>query len=231
MKRCKGLLFGLAGSLVFGALPASAEVIAEYNFVDGSAAATSTLGGMTASAVTFDELDQWTSAGSSPSIDELGFFAEGDDTNTNASGGSIDSLESAQSTGDYITFTIGNATNSLFSISQISFQYTASADGFAGVSSHLLTSATGFTNSDSLKTTTFSDSNGTTPVTVPLSGNTALQNLAGPLEIRIYFSDSTASTAASHRVDDIVIEGTPEPGSLALMAIGGLCILHRRRKD
>lgn len=219
-----GILFGLAAGLTISTSTASAIELVRYDFVAGSPAAT-TNGAMTGTDVVFGA---FTSPGSSPSIDGLGVFVEGSDTNTAAAVGASN-LADAIATGDYISFTVGSTSASPFSISDISFTYSAGNNSGFILSSHLLTSATGFSASDSLVTTEFVGVDGSTPVSIDVSGNPALQNLVGPVEVRVYFSDSTFSAAPDHRVDDIIIEGIPEPSTLALLGLSGLLIARRRR--
>ena len=225
MISCKGMLFGLTTGLAFSTSTASAIELVRYDFVAGSPAAT-TSGTMTGTDVVFGP---FTSPGSSPSIDGLGVFVEASDTNTAATVG-VSNLADAIAAGDYISFTIDSTSASPFSISDINFTYSAGNNSSFILSSHLLTSATGFSASDSLATTEFDSVNGSTPVSVDVSGNLALQNLTGPVEIRVYFSDSTFIAAPDHRIDDIVVEGVPEPWSLALLGLGGLLVARRRHR-
>jgi len=49
-------------------------------------------------------------------------------------------------------------------------------------------------------------------------------------DIRIEFQDPNAGGSSPQAaLDNIVLTAVPEPGSLALMGLGGLCILRRRR--
>lgn len=53
------------------------------------------------------------------------------------------------------------------------------------------------------------------------------------ITFRIYFGDGVDITSPVHRVDDIVVNGEivaiPEPASIVLMGLGGLCAFRRRR--
>lgn len=227
----KGLLFGIAGSLVLGATSASADVLAQYNFPGGSAAS-SDVHPTTASDVQIgDFLNDNNDGDGGPGIDVLGTFVRAEDTEDPASlGGAIVTLGDAILSNDYYYFTLTGAS---YSISQISFDYTVSASGTTtSFAADLLTSATGLTGSDSLsETPVTTSSNGVaTNVVVPLGGNASLQGLSGTTEFRIYVRDNQAGNAQSHRLNNIVVEGTPEPGSLALLAIGGFFVSWRKRR-
>lgn len=225
-----GIRLGLAGSLILGAASVSAEELVRYDFVGGSPAATVS-GSMTGTDVT---LGPFLSPSSSPSIDALGVFVQASDTNTTSATTGIsdlaDALDSPDGTGDYIRFTIDSTSAMPFSISNIRYTYTSLNNSGFVLSSHLLTSATGFTASDSLNTVSFIADNGSTDENVDVSGISELQGLTGPVEIRLYFSDSTFNSAPDHRIDTIIIEGIPEPGSLALLGLGGVCLMWRRHR-
>lgn len=224
-----GMRLGLAGSLILGTANASAEVLAQYDFVDGSPAAT-TADFITATDAAFGP---FSSSSSSPSIDALGVFVAASDTNRLVDAGTnalADALDPPGGAGDYISFTIDSTSPTPLRISNIQYTYSSASNSGFVLSSHLLTSATGFTASDSLNTIDFDSVNGSTDANVDVSNIDDLQNLSGPLEIRIYFSDSTFRPGPNHRVDTIIIQGVPEPGSLALLGLGGVCLLSRRRR-
>jgi hypothetical protein len=71
-------------------------------------------------------------------------------------------------------------------------------------------------------------------VNIDLTG-TAYQNLTSPVEFRMYLSDSASGATSYQRIDNVVLNGTttavgiPEPTSLALLGLGGLAMIRRRR--
>ncbi len=74
--------------------------------------------------------------------------------------------------------------------------------------------------------------------TVPAPGNLQTVSLGIPFQgvtsVTFRFSayDDAALTSQTHRIDNLTINGTvvPEPSVLGLVALGGLCVLARRRR-
>jgi hypothetical protein len=67
-----------------------------------------------------------------------------------------------------------------------------------------------------------------TTVFGPVSAPAALDNQAA-VYFRLVAMSAPSSTAGSNRVDNVVIDGVPEPGTLALVALGALGLIRRRR--
>ncbi len=70
--------------------------------------------------------------------------------------------------------------------------------------------------------------------TIALNSVASLQNITTPVTFRLYVNASGTGTTSGFALDDIRLSAEvstiPEPGSLALLAMGGLMMLPRRRK-
>ena len=222
----KRMLLGLAGFIAFGSFQASADVLAQYTFDDG-------LGGSTLAA---ESVDPGIVANDVVLADfnlaNLGDFS--------ALIGVDDVGPSLDLSQDFLSFTLDGGANTL-NISEVSFEWgLTDAPGF-DFDVYLLSSATGFATSNVISTSgalsaasTATNPPGFAPftldVSVDTSGIAGLQGVSGPVEFRIYVTDSITS-GPGHFIDDISVEGVavPEPGSLALLGLGGLCLFRRRR--
>lgn len=210
--------------LMLSSHSASAVVLAEYNFTGNSALSTDTEASTAASAVTFTEWTDYSGypGGDTPVISGDTFISRASVTNTSATVG-IDSLADAIAADNFIKFTI---TGTGFDITSISFNYDATMPSSYSMSAHLLTDATGAVSQES---TTISGSSGDVDVVATANTASDWQGL-NSITVQIYLSDSTTDGGALHRIDSIVVEGTPEPGSLALLALGGIFVSWRRRR-
>lgn len=224
MSRLSGIVIaGLATTLVAG--NASAVVIAEYTFTGGSLASSDTEGSTSASAINFNA---WVNhpfypGGDTPVISDDKFLARTSVTNPLAETGSAD-LDDAIAADNFIEFTI---TGTDFDVTSVSFDYIISGSNTYKYRAFVLSDVTGSTAqgmSVELQSTEASDH-------VVATANIASdwENL-NSLTLRIYLADSTTNTNGFHYIDNIVVQGTPEPGTLALVALGGVCLIKRRRR-
>jgi hypothetical protein len=225
-----------ATALAFTAASANAAIIAEYTFTGGSTASTpGTLG----SSIGFEA----GITGSSTASDDLRIT--GGETLGGENGGPDyeDVDQDRIATANWVTFTIAVSATQEIGLTSLDFDYTEidPAAFLLGV----YTSKTGFTEGDHLlgifdstttagplPNTTFTDNNGTS---VNLSGITALQGLTDEtVEFRFLLGDSSGSSSRIHVLDDIVLNGdvtvVPEPSTTALIGLGGIALILRRRK-
>ena len=137
--------------------------------------------------------------------------------------------------GDYHSFIIGSAVNNLTGVSiDLSYWFN---NGFAGgsYSVNVMNSTDGFVAGNQDGTLTITDLNNGTDATA-LTGSFALPDVVAgdSLEVRLYFSDSSTSTTRFHRLDAATVNATvtpvPEPSSAALLGLGALALILRRRR-
>ena len=159
-----------------------------------------------------------------------------------ANAGAASTLSGAISGNVYHSFTLNPSTGFLLNISGVTFN----ADSSSSTSTFnfdLLSSVTGFTDSDSLGS--FSIVNGgSVTTTIDTSGFSALQGVTSNVELRIYVNRSAGAGTAAYYADDGVnrglfsINGTvdvvPEPSTYAMLALAGAgfagYVIRRRRR-
>ena len=201
---------------VLSAISADANVTA-YDFTEGSSFAASSNAG-------------WSSS--------TNLFARGLVT----TGGGSGSLSTAISVDDYFSFIIDpDAPGAVMSLTSLDLNYGYTrAGGFDGktFTAELLTSIDGFTASDSVALQSVSTDPPTatpsyTSWSIDLSGP-SFQNITTATEFRFYLYDDTSDSNTIHRLDDIVLNGivtVPEPSSTALVGLGGLALMLRRKRS
>lgn len=232
------------GGLLIGAYSASAEVVALYNFVDDGGANQATSKDLN---VATNALD-WTGGpwlaedgdGNSPGISTSSNTAFGRTEDTGTATADGDTLAEAIADGSYIGFTF-DANGSSTDLNSLAFDhsFTSVFDG-GSFSLAVMNSDTGFTDGDELETFTFTfadknDSNtNVDPVGrfIDLSSVASLQGVTGTTEFRFYLYDNSNSQSRINRVANVTLDGdvVPEPTSLALLGLGGLCMMSRRRR-
>lgn len=229
MKYSKGLLASLAMITIGGSFvgyDAQAETIAEYTFTGNSPASSDSSAATVAGAAAFGSWDGFSSPdyGISSEVAYARSSVTSDQLSNLSGNGAIDH-------NDYLGFTI---TGVDFDIAAISFQHSMTdTDNGNTYQAHLFTSATGFSEGDVLLSTSLAGTGGAVSDTPTLvtTGIAALQGIVGDLEVRIYFTDAQTIPGFIHTLDNIIVSGVPEPGSLALFGLGGVCVLWRRRRD
>jgi hypothetical protein len=146
------------------------------------------------------------------------------------------SFASAISADDYLSFTLTPAATTDLSLSSVSMLLGV-ATAVTNFNVALASSVTGFTTSDAIWTFSFATASPAVQ-TVSLSGVTALQNLGGPVEFRVYgWRDTTGTTTFRIRDNsgsDLSLAGTvsavPEPSAYAALAGAVALAFACRRK-
>ncbi|MFK7789437.1 MAG: PEP-CTERM sorting domain-containing protein [Phycisphaeraceae bacterium] len=224
MKLRNGMQLGLAGMLLAG--NASAVVLAEYTFTSGSLASTDTELTTLATDINFDA---WVGnaaypGGDTPVVSGDQFVARTSVTNPAATTG-ITELAAALSADNFIEFTI---TGTDFDVTSVSFDYEVAGSNTYKYRAFVLSDVTGSVEQGSsaeLVSTAASEAVAASAIV------TSDWEDLNSLTVKIYVADSTTQTNGFHRIDNIIVEGTPEPGSLALLAVDGLFVLQRRRRN
>jgi hypothetical protein len=219
-----------AGVLSASEMSAHGAVIALYSFASGSAASTDSDSGSTAGNFTIGA--GLTNAGLSTTSNNA--FARSD--TTAASEAAAADTPSAGTGTSYFGFTVTPGTTlSLTSLTFKSAYNAATAGGAAATASYFVRSSRDNFTTDISSTfnETYQDvtgANGTfTTRTVDLSA-ASFQNLSSAVEFRIYIYDNSTNVNQTPRLDDVTLNGVPEPSSVGLAALGGLGLLARRRR-
>jgi hypothetical protein len=163
-----------------------------------------------------------------------GLTANGNPDRFNAYGFST-ALNDSISGNDYFTFTV-SAISDPFSLSSLNFNVQRSTT--SGPSNWTVRTSADAYATDVASFTTLGAVNTTYALSADLSGNSALQNLATPLTVRIFGwgGSSTVGNAGFEGTgQDIQVNGTtgtpiPEPSTLALLGLGFSTLLGLRKR-
>ncbi len=143
-------------------------------------------------------------------------------------------------TGSYLNLTLqATGAGEALKITEFSFDYTVvrttgttQIDGTVTLRSNVdgFTSNLGTTSKSSNSSTVVWGSTITYAITDP-----SLQQVAGPVEFRLYFHDNMNVVPNIHRLDNVKVRGEivpiPEPTSIGLMLAAGAMTLVRRRSE
>jgi hypothetical protein len=218
-------LAALAG-LALTAGSASAAVIAQYDF--------------TGAAVT--------SSDSEPNSTAQDFAATGADLGFSVSGNNAFARSQALAGTDeaaaianvaYMSFTVSTTAGNKLDLTSLTYTSIHNATNAGAPDTNATMNFFVRSSIDSYAATVgsvFSETwDSTTPNrTIDLSG-AAFQNLTSPVTFRLYVYESVElDTNQGARWDDVVLNGNvnaiPEPSAIALLGLGGLALLRRRRK-
>ncbi|MGB2351812.1 MAG: PEP-CTERM sorting domain-containing protein [Akkermansiaceae bacterium] len=240
MKNMKTHYFTFFTTACLAMSHAHAAVIAEYDFNTDLNASTEDAN-VTAGAFTSGAgISGAGESGRSGTTNSLFALASATSTTTLSVGDAI-------SADDYFSVTIGVDSGYYMNLDSftLDFGYTRNGALFGDkdLKAYIFSSADGFVDAgdilgDLTNTATVSNNSvqypgGSPNLTVDLSTFDYVWS-GGEIEFRIYLSDTTNSNGYIHRIDNVTLNGTvavvPEPSSTALLGLGGLAVLLRRKR-
>lgn len=208
----------IAAGLFFGALvPSHAAILANYNFTSATASVDADANS-TASSFT-------SNYGSNSGLSGAGnYFVRVQVTPP---------LTDPVTTTNYFTFTVTAASGFTLNLTDLALKTALVDPNQPSGTTFVRSSVDGFAFDLGSYTQTGTSGSDFTNRSIDLTG-AAYQNLSS-ITFRIYHyddTDSTSSTGLVHRIDDVVLNGSaiPEPASLAILGLGGLSMLVRRRR-
>jgi len=157
------------------------------------------------------------------------------------------SVGTAIAADDYFSVTVGANSGYYMDLDSITLDYgytnNSGSFGAKDLKAYIFSSVDGFVDagdilgSEVIQTTVDNNSlqypGGSPSLTVDLSAYSYVWS-GGEIEFRIYLADNTNSSAYVHRIDNVTLNGTvavvPEPSSTALLGLGGLAVLLRRKR-
>ena len=158
------------------------------------------------------------------------------------------SVGTAIANDDYFSVTMGADSGYYMDLDSITLDYgytnNGAPFGVKDLKAYVFSSFTGFVDaSDILGSkfiqTTVDDNSlqypgGSPSLTVDLSAYSYVWS-GGEIEFRIYLADTTNNNAYIHRIDNVTLNGVvaavPEPSSTALLGLGGLALMLRRKRS
>lgn len=238
MKIKKQYIASLAAAC-FAMSHSHAAVIVQYNF-DTDLNASTADANITAGTVT-------SGAGISGDSGRSGFtdslFALASATSTTSI-----SVGTAIAADDYFSVTIGADSGYYMDLDSITLDYgytnNSGPFGTKDLKAYVFSSFTGFVDagdilgSEVIETTVDNNSlqypGGSPSLTVDLSAYGYVWS-GGAIEFRIYLADDTNNSAYVHRIDNVTLNGivaaVPEPSSTALLGLGSLALMLRRKRS
>ena len=215
-----------------------AAVIAEYDFNSNLNASTADAN-ITAGAVTSGA----GISGSGRSSFSNSLFAKAGATST-----TIISVGTAIANDDYFSVTMGADSGYYMDLDSITLDYGYTNDGapygVKDLKAYVFSSFTGFVDASDILGSKFIQTDvadnslqypgGSPSLTVDLSAYSYVWS-GGEIEFRIYLADTTGNDAYIHRIDNVTLNGVvaavPEPSSTALLGLGGLALMLRRKRS
>ena len=158
------------------------------------------------------------------------------------------SVGTAIANDDYFSVTIGADSGYYMDLDSITLDYGYTRNGAIfgdkDLKAYIFSSFTGFVDAsdilgDKVISTTVDDNSlqypgGSPSLTVDLSAYNYVWS-GGEIEFRIYLADTTNNGAYIHRIDNVTLNGVvaavPEPSSTALLGLGGLALMLRRKRS
>ncbi len=218
----------IAATLVSAAVfstTASGAMIATYSFtgVAGNAASGPVDAGSVAEGLTAGNALRGAGIGTTNSTSLPNSF-RADDYNQSTAANAI-------TANDFVSITLSPELGYTLDLDSLSFKMARTSSG--PTQAFLRYSLDGFA-SDLWVTTSLPTSFPGTPVTVNFPNNVLHDSITSPVTFR-WYAYSAAATSHITGLDDVVFSGTtvliPEPASLALLGLGGLLMIPRRRRD